>query len=401
MEEARRWIETDESAMEMLARTLARRPFLLMPPLHRVPLRVGNVVEIVGPSSSAKSEILLQAAVNCILPKDWNGVHFGGLEQLVVYFDLDCRFDVLRLSHALRCRIMEASGFAKGEFQVGSLHFHETVDPSSYSSEELFLVCMRRFLYIRCYSSSEFLSTLKTMRHRIQKESEAQGVRVRFLMIDRRNFSLQCITESIVLEISRLLQMEPMLVLATKAAILRIELTRNELRGLSSGKWAFEENFGSTREQEKYREFMPSAWQAFVTHRVLLRVSEEKLRDVDDKLLPIYMSQWVVPPLNYSDKFYVTDVGFFCCCLIIQYRLSPDLGFHPPQGMSLLFHLCSWRSTVKSKVYALKGGGLDPCLKLSVRPSPIILSPNAANVPLQRAATWQPADHEVLIFHFG
>ncbi|CAA7405250.1 unnamed protein product [Spirodela intermedia] len=360
MEEARRWIETDESAMEMLARTLAQRPFLLMPPLHRVPLRVGNVVEIVGPSSSAKSEILLQAAVNCILPKDWNGVHFGGLEQLVVYFDLDCRFDVLRLSHALRCRIMEASGFAKGEFQVGSLHFHETVDPSSYSSEELFLVCMRRFLYIRCYSSSEFLSTLKTMRHRIQKESEAQGVRVRFLMIDRRNFSLQCITESIVLEISRLLQMEPMLVLATKAAILRIELTRNELRG-SSGKWAFEENFGSTREQEKYREFMPSAWQAFVTHRVLLRVSEEKLRDVDDKLLPIYMSQWVVPPLNYSDKFYVTD----------------------------------------SKVYALKGGGLDPCLKLSVRPSPIILSPNAANVPLQRAATWQPADHEVLIFHFG
>ena len=60
--EVRRWIETDESAAELLARTLARRPFLLLPPLHRVPLRAGNVVEIVGPSCSAKSEILLQVS---------------------------------------------------------------------------------------------------------------------------------------------------------------------------------------------------------------------------------------------------------------------------------------------------------------------------------------------------
>lgn len=57
------WIEGDESAKQMLARVLAERPLLLLPPLHRVPLRVGNVVEIVGPSPSAKSQILLQVVV--------------------------------------------------------------------------------------------------------------------------------------------------------------------------------------------------------------------------------------------------------------------------------------------------------------------------------------------------
>ena len=57
---ARGWICTDESAKEMLSRVSAERSLLLLPPLHRVPLRLGNVVEIVGPSSSAKTQILIQ-----------------------------------------------------------------------------------------------------------------------------------------------------------------------------------------------------------------------------------------------------------------------------------------------------------------------------------------------------
>lgn len=51
-----------------------------------------------------------QAAVNCILPKEWKGVNYGGLGNLVMFFDLDCRFEILRLSQALKHRIMEANG---------------------------------------------------------------------------------------------------------------------------------------------------------------------------------------------------------------------------------------------------------------------------------------------------
>jgi hypothetical protein len=47
------------------------------------------------------------SAVQCILPKEWEGIYFGGLGRAVMYLDLDCRFDVLRLAQILRNRIAE------------------------------------------------------------------------------------------------------------------------------------------------------------------------------------------------------------------------------------------------------------------------------------------------------
>lgn len=107
--EARDWIRGDETAKQMLSRVLGDRAFLLLPPLHRVPLRAGNVVEITGSSPTAKTQILIQAAITCILPKTWNGVHYGGLGKLALFLDLDCRFDVLRLSDMLKHRLLEAN----------------------------------------------------------------------------------------------------------------------------------------------------------------------------------------------------------------------------------------------------------------------------------------------------
>lgn len=83
---------------------------MLPPPLHRVPLRAGNVLELVGPSPSAKTHILIQAAIKCILPKQWNGVHYGGFDHLALFIDLDCRFDIKRFSQILIHRIMEPHG---------------------------------------------------------------------------------------------------------------------------------------------------------------------------------------------------------------------------------------------------------------------------------------------------
>ncbi|OVA14976.1 hypothetical protein BVC80_65g23 [Macleaya cordata] len=240
----REWISGDESAKEMLARVLTERPFLLIPPLHRVPLRVGNVVEIVGPSPSAKTEILIQAAISSILPKEWKGVPYGGLERLVLYFDLDCRFDVERLSQSLRHHIVEANrstNRTSSELNKDLRECDDMREPTNNFDEELFVGCMRRFLYVRCYNSYEFLATLKTLCYRLQKETEANGVAAHFLMIDsisafywadrastplpvggdnRKSLSLHSVVETVVQEIRKLLQVQPMILLATKATIL-------------------------------------------------------------------------------------------------------------------------------------------------------------------------------------
>ncbi|ERN08581.1 hypothetical protein AMTR_s00017p00136420 [Amborella trichopoda] len=278
MESAREWIKCDESAKSLMDRVSMERPSLLLPPpLHRAPLCAGNVVEIVGPSPSAKSYILLQAAINCILPKEWNGIHYGGLERLVMYFDLDCRFDVSYLSQSLKRRIVRAQGPDS----------HSLVEQDTHLDEVLFLACLKRFLYIRCYNSLEFLAALKTIRPQLQTESEGHGIGVHFLMFDsisayywidraykplssaisnRKPFSLQSITEAVVQELRQLLQFHPMLVLATKPALLGLEFSACHITRKQSSSPSATGMLPLSRGAERflYREYMPSAWQVIL-----------------------------------------------------------------------------------------------------------------------------------------
>lgn len=342
------WIAADENAKTMLARIVVNQQSCLaftrqLPPFHRVPLRAGNVVEIVGPSASAKSELLIQAAVNCILPKEWKGVRYGGSEGVVMLFDLDCRFDILRLSHFLCCRIHGAcehhgphySGYSetnnRPNEKLGSQASSVLV---THLEDEMFRACMERFLYIRCYSSFEFLAALKTIRPQFQKAIEKHNNGVHLLMIDsisafywldrasksismdnnasRRPLSLQVIWEVVVQELRLLLQINTMLVLATKPTI--YSMTSSEYLANRDGrKWSSKSceasKYGNQSLQKTVnREYMPAAWQAFVTHRLLLGKSEEMM-DSGSKKVPVYTSEWETPSLRFLDRFIVEDGG--------------------------------------------------------------------------------------------
>ncbi|PON84318.1 DNA recombination and repair protein-like, ATP-binding domain containing protein [Trema orientale] len=287
MEVRRRWIDGDESAGEMLARLSTERPFLLLPPLHRLPLRVGNVVELVGPSPSAKTLILIQAAISCILPKEWNGVHYGGLGRLVVFIDLDCRFDILCLSKMLKHRILEANGLLvettmeqdDADKQACDKRSHPYVD----YVEELHALCMRRFLYVRCYDSFEFLATLKTLHYQLKQVEAIQQSSVYLLMIDsigafhwverastfsqsrnsnRKSLSLQSMSETVVQDMKKLLLVHPMLVIATKAISIGDRYSAKEVqRKKSFPDCPDSRNITSSTHKLPYREYMPSVWQ--------------------------------------------------------------------------------------------------------------------------------------------
>lgn len=317
-EEVRSWIGSDENAKEMMARILKERPLLILPPpLHRVPLRVGNVVEIVGPSPSAKTLILIQVAITCILPKEWKGVHYGGLERLVVYLDLDCRFAIQRLSQALHHHILQTH------------HHHH----ANGSDEELVLACMARFLYARCYNSFQFLATLKTLHSQLQKESKRHGVGAHFLMIDsinafywidrastpitlecdkRKNPSLHTVVENIVQEIQKLLHVQPMLLLATKATILGDASNTSDLkRKFRKSSSTDTTDLLSSRGSQKhtYREYMPSTWQIFITHRILIQIVDEDSNKSRHHNQSTYALEWLLPSLGHLDKFRVSDAG--------------------------------------------------------------------------------------------
>ncbi|KAL2231888.1 UNVERIFIED_CONTAM: DNA repair protein XRCC2 [Sesamum indicum] len=359
------WIKVDETAKAALARILTERPSVVLPPpLHRLALRVGNVVEIVGPSPSAKTLILIQTSINCILPKEWKGVQYGGLERPVLFVDLDCRFDVLSLSHALERRIT-------GAYRVRS----GVKGNENEYDKELFVACMSRFFAtlgfqdILFFGFSSLIGVYQTLPYRLQKEKEKQGSAVYMLMIDRKSLSLQTVAESIVQEIQRLLLVHPMLVLAAKSAAFgdkqstthvisqQINVLNNYAIGcyvsyisyttgmydvecrlplcetfnvnefllcvnrlikiidrlllnvfvvLNSGKRFDDKVLDSGGPQKpSYRDYMPSIWQSFVSHRILLRASDGESKH---QTHPSFMTEWLLPPLKFSDKFIVNDV---------------------------------------------------------------------------------------------
>ncbi|XP_020215342.1 DNA repair protein XRCC2 homolog isoform X3 [Cajanus cajan] len=265
-EEIEGWIGGEESAGEMLSRVSSVRPFLFPPPLHRVPLRVGNVLELVGPSPSAKTHILIHAAITALLPK-----HYGGLDHFVLFLDLDCRFDIARFSQLLLHRITE--------------------DGTRHCDQTLYDLCMARFLYARCYDTFQFLHTLRTLHCRLEKEKQVHGVGVHLLLIDsigafhwmdrasmflsqrennKKKLFLQTVSEAVVQNIRKLLQVHPMLVIATKSVIFgnKYSTSSNELKGNMEERCS--RNVTRNHQTFQYREYMPSVWQSFVTHRILM-----------------------------------------------------------------------------------------------------------------------------------
>ncbi|KAF0902501.1 hypothetical protein E2562_017901 [Oryza meyeriana var. granulata] len=329
----RAWLSVDETAAAFLSRSLsARPPILLPPPLHRAPLRPGNVVEIAGPSNSGKSQLLLTAAVQCILPKEWKGAYLGGLGKAVMYLDLDCRFDVLRLAQMLRNRIAECCG------STNSTNEEFAKDDATNGSAEntLFSDCMKRFLYARCYNSSDFIAALQNMHSQSQAKSKVLSVGIYFLMIDSigsfywmdrdsqpitenkgRTLSLQSMTEIVVQKLRNFLQLQPVLVMATKAPIYGEGFMAGNDFPRGTSKQTSEDSTMrcAGQEEEKnisYREFMPSVWQSFVTHRIKLQdlgQEAEPFSGQENKEPPLHTSEWMQPSLNSKDKFTITDDG--------------------------------------------------------------------------------------------
>ncbi|XP_006646514.1 DNA repair protein XRCC2 homolog [Oryza brachyantha] len=329
----RAWLAADETAAAFLSRSLsARPPILLPPPLHRAPLRPGNVVEIAGPSNSGKSQLLLTAAIQCILPKEWKGTYFGGLGKAVIYLDLDCRFDVLRLAQVLRNRIAECCGSTNPRNE----EFAEDAAVDSSFENTLFSDCMKRFLYARCYNSSDFIAALQNMHSQSQAKSEVLGVGIYFLMIDSigsfywmdrdsqpiteskgRTLSRQSMTEMVVQKLRRFFQLQPVLLMVTKAPIYGEGFTTgNDFQRGTSKQTSEDSTIRCTGPEEEKniscREFMPSVWQSFVTHRIKLQdlgQEAELFSGPGNKELPLHTSEWVQPSLNTKDRFSITDDG--------------------------------------------------------------------------------------------
>jgi energy-coupling factor transporter ATP-binding protein EcfA2 len=70
-----------------------------------VTLRAGEVLEVCGESGSGKTEVVMMAAVVAVLPRQYDGVSYGGNEGGVVVMDLDGKFNMHRFMQLLHARL--------------------------------------------------------------------------------------------------------------------------------------------------------------------------------------------------------------------------------------------------------------------------------------------------------
>jgi DNA-repair protein XRCC2 len=164
--------ERSESGAELLSRCYVAPLSLGVPvvDLH-ASLRPGNVLECCGASSCAKTALLVEAAVTCLLPSERSndGVDYRGNCAGVLYLDLDGRLDAARLPLALSRRILRARQQAAPD---GALCAPD--DP-------VYRASLSRFRLLRCRSSAEVVQACAALDELVSPESASPAARLLLL----------------------------------------------------------------------------------------------------------------------------------------------------------------------------------------------------------------------------
>ncbi|GMH42861.1 hypothetical protein BSKO_10780 [Bryopsis sp. KO-2023] len=143
-------LRPDETVASLLKRGYVERRRTNIPFIdnHLGSLKPGRVLEVAGASGSGKTELLLQLCVNCILPKSYMDVLYGGSEGVAIFIDLDGRFPAGRLKRVLAAHLIDAAEIRTGR---------RWIPPG------LAQACLQRFHLIQCSSSFEFLAVLRLL----------------------------------------------------------------------------------------------------------------------------------------------------------------------------------------------------------------------------------------------
>lgn len=154
-------VEADETAFDLFRRLRSKPLKTGLAALDQAAglrggFHCGDVIEICGPSGSAKTEFLMNVAVQHALLPEWKGN--GGL---VFYFDLDCRLDIQRLQTIAHNRICEPGDFLAGRFTAppGRADASGPAQSTGYA-EKFLLDCLSRIKVVSVASTSELLVAL-------------------------------------------------------------------------------------------------------------------------------------------------------------------------------------------------------------------------------------------------
>ncbi|CAM9738240.1 unnamed protein product [Chrysoparadoxa australica] len=251
-------IQADETALSLFRRCNTVPFSTGISFLDGAGIVAGDVVEVYGPSPSGKSELLLNVVLQTVLPKE-----MGGRASRAVCVDLDGNLSVLRIEQMLRERVGASACFRAGTMPIPDVALPAEVDPGSPEGRvtSVMLQCMQRIKFVSCQNHLQLIAAMEVLHYESAQEAtlvvaiDSLGSLVGKSKLSDSALVLQ---NAALRATARLASERSVVVMAAKPALFA-NLGWGQGMGNRSGS------------KMEHWEYMPSAWQKVVSHRVMLQ----------------------------------------------------------------------------------------------------------------------------------
>lgn len=195
---------------------------LNLPIFSSIGLQPGDVVEFCGAEGTAKSELLLNIAANCVLPKSWHGITLPGRNVNAVFISTDYKFDLRRL-----ITIMEGITQSHGVQQTPQMNCKELIGSS-----------LSRLHVVNCDSVDELVLTLYSLKTFLKNHPEVCALFIdnvgTFWWIDKTESSSDGVQQRWTIALVELIREFHLVVFATRPLLTRDIATHLEKVTLAS-----------------------------------------------------------------------------------------------------------------------------------------------------------------------
>eukprot|EP00042_Codosiga_hollandica_P012459 m.28052 g.28052 ORF g.28052 m.28052 type:complete len:324 (+) comp39998_c0_seq1:113-1084(+) len=269
-----------------------------IPPFGLLNLTSGDaVVELMGDEGAGKSELVLHAMVNCVLPKTWRTFRMGGAEASVVFFDCDCRFSILRFLSVLEARIRALTTSPDEQSQpAGVATPAATLATSEY--DQVVRECLARVFVLRCSTSLELLASVQSLWGLIDMN---ESIRLVVFESIASLYWLDGLTATDRISENALTQ---------KGVVRLVKKLLHDFSGLTV--LATKPTLFYKKDELVPRDYMDREWQQLVTHRFVVHVLSKP--NASSSSLPRQtVSLILLSPPNTSVPSFAFDIlGYGC-----------------------------------------------------------------------------------------